>query len=327
MWDVVPDVVHHGIAHRTVPRGLREGEYGPQSGVVQGGWGVPGSMPMVPHGYLFDQNGMFPLPPQQVLANAEELHAEILEFAHTARPSAEARSCAEAAIECVRDAVRRLWPSADVEVCIGDGIVVGLFGECELAGFGSWIRGARSDERVVVSVQVFGSYATGLCLPHSDVDVVVVDAPPPVETAETAGLTGTRLLAPSIRLLGSALRDYEWCESIATIESATMPVIKLHCRPSVSCLDPGAPVVKIDITIGGKKMGGEGGGSAAGSSEGAESSRQVNSKYEVASRFHNGAAAREYVIKRLHEQPALAPLVFGSFLECSAGVYVGLFAQ
>jgi hypothetical protein len=39
-----------------------------------------------------------------------------------------------------------------------------------------------------------------------------------------------------------------------------MSVIKLHCRPSVSCLDPGALVVKVDITIGGKKMGGEGGG-------------------------------------------------------------------
>jgi hypothetical protein len=88
-------------------------------------------------------------------------------------------------------------------------------------------------------------------------------------------------------------RDYEWCESIATIESATMPVIKLHYRPSVLCLDPGALVVKVDITIGGKKMGGEGGGSAARSSEGVESSRQVNSKYEVASRFHNSAAARE----------------------------------
>ncbi|KAG0616583.1 hypothetical protein M758_5G126500 [Ceratodon purpureus] len=266
-----PDVVHHGIAYRTVPRGLREGDYGLQNGVVQGGWSGASSMPMIPQGYLFDANGMFTLPPQQSLVNAEQLHAEILEFAHTASPSAEARSCAEAAIDCVRDAVKKLWPSADVEV--------------------------------------FGSYATGLCLSHSDVDVVVVDAPPPLETPETVGLTGTRLLAPSIRLLGSALRDYEWCKSIATIDSATMPVIKLHCRPSVLSLDPGAPVVKIDITIGGKKMGGEAVGGAAQNSEGVESSGQVNPNYEAASRFHNGAAAREYVIKRLHQQPALAPLV------------------
>lgn len=172
------------------------------------------------------------------------------------------------------------------------------------------VHRAGIDTCVAVFGQVFGSYATGLCLSHSDVDVVVVDAPPPLETPETAGLTGTRLLAPSIRLLGAALRGYEWCKSISTIDSATMPVIKLHCRPSVGCVDAGAPVVKIDITIGGKKMGGERVGSAGESSEGLESSRQVSSNYEVASKFHNGAAAREYVIKRLRELPALAPLVF-----------------
>ncbi len=115
------DVVRHGIPYRTIPRGLREGEYGVQNGVVQGGWGVPSSMQMMPQGYLFDANGMFALPPQQLLGNAEQLHAEILEFAHTASPSAEARSCAEAAIDRVRDAVKRLWPSADVEVCSGCG--------------------------------------------------------------------------------------------------------------------------------------------------------------------------------------------------------------
>lgn len=167
--------------------------------------------------------------------------------------------------------------------------------------------------------QVFGSYATGLCLSQSDVDVVVVDAPPPVETAETAGLTGTRLLAPSIRLLGAALRGYEWCKSISTIDSATMPVIKLHCRPSVSCLSAVSPVVKIDITIGGRKMRREGAVGAVQSSGGLESVRQVSSNYELASQFHNGAAAREYVIKRLHQHPALAPLVFGSSVFCSLG--------
>ncbi len=110
------DVLHHEMAYRAIPRGLREGEYGVQNGVVQGGWGVPSSVPVMAPGYLFDANGMFPIPPQQFLVNAEELHSEILDFAHTASPSSEARSCAEAAIDCVRDAVKRLWPSADVEV-------------------------------------------------------------------------------------------------------------------------------------------------------------------------------------------------------------------
>lgn len=113
------DVVHPEMAYRAIPRGLREGEYGVQNGVVQGGWSVASSVPVMSPGFLFDANGMFALPPREFLANAEELHSEILEFAHTASPSAEARSCAEAAIDCVRDAVKRLWPSADVEVCSG----------------------------------------------------------------------------------------------------------------------------------------------------------------------------------------------------------------
>lgn len=267
--------VYHGPTYRPIPSGLRDGEHGLQNG-FQGGWGVPTpAISMIPHGYRLGLNGMFPLPSQQFLTNVEELHSEILEFAHTASPSAEARSCAEAAIDCVRGAVKKLWPNADVEV--------------------------------------FGSYATGLCLSHSDVDVVVVDAPPPLKLPDTTGLTGTRLvaslLAPSIRLLGAALQDYDWCKSIRTIDSATMPVIKLQCRPLVTSLDPAAPVVKIDITIGGKKTNEEAVATASQSSEGSETSRQVDSQFELARKFHNGAAAREYVIKRLQQQPALAPLV------------------
>uniref|UniRef100_A0A7I4CRB1 DCD domain-containing protein n=1 Tax=Physcomitrium patens TaxID=3218 RepID=A0A7I4CRB1_PHYPA len=267
--------VYHGPTYRPIPSGLRDGEHGLQNG-FQGGWGVPTpAISMIPHGYRLGLNGMFPLPSQQFLTNVEELHSEILEFAHTASPSAEARSCAEAAIDCVRGAVKKLWPNADVEV--------------------------------------FGSYATGLCLSHSDVDVVVVDAPPPLKLPDTTGLTGTRLvaslLAPSIRLLGAALQDYDWCKSIRTIDSATMPVIKLQCRPLVTSLDPAAPVVKIDITIGGKKTNEEAVATASQSSEGSETSRHVDSQFELARKFHNGAAAREYVIKRLQQQPALAPLV------------------
>lgn len=107
------DVIRHEMAYRAIPHV----DYVAQNGLVQGGWGVPTSVPVMSSpNYLFDANGMFSLPPQQFLLNAEELHSEILEFVHTASPSAEARSCAEGAIDCVRDAVKRLWPSADVEV-------------------------------------------------------------------------------------------------------------------------------------------------------------------------------------------------------------------
>ena len=164
------------------------------------------------------------------------------------------------------------------------------------------------------SGQVFGSYATGLCLSHSDVDVVVVDAPAPPETPETSSLFGTRSLAPSIRLLGAALQTHDWCDNITTIESATMPVIKLHWKATVSSGDgqysPSPSVVKMDITIGGKRTGSLEAAQTTQGNEVSVGSKQVNSKFEAATKIHNGAATREYVIERLRQQPALAPLVY-----------------
>jgi hypothetical protein len=150
------------------------------------------------------------------------------------------------------------------------------------------------------------------------VDVVVVDSPPLPDTPETAALSGARALAPLIRVLGTALRGYGWCESLNTIDSASMPVIKLHCRPSITSVEgcqPTSPTtsVAIDITIGGRKTGSPGGrnqeaAERPGSSGGGES-LQINAKFEAATKSHNGAAAREYVIERLRQFPALAPLV------------------
>lgn len=165
--------------------------------------------------------------------------------------------------------------------------------------------------------QVFGSYATGLSLAHSDVDVVVVDAPPPPGTADAVPLYGSRALAPLIRLLGTSLQVYPWCVDINTIESATMPVIKLQCKPTVNGASaPQASVVKIDITIGGKRVknveatGGVQGNGVTGSNN--NNNNQVVGMPNVnksASILHNGTATREYVIEKLHQQPALAPLV------------------
>jgi hypothetical protein len=145
-----------------------------------------------------------------------------------------------------------------------------------------------------------------------------VDSPPLPDTPETAALSGARALAPLIRVLGTALRGYEWCESLNTIDSASMPVIKLRCRPSIKsvegCQSTSPPTsVAIDITIGGRKTGSPGGRSQEaaerpGGSGGGES-LQIIAKFEAATKSHNGAAAREYVIERLRQFPALAPLV------------------
>ncbi|CAK9859660.1 unnamed protein product [Sphagnum jensenii] len=274
------DAGPHLVAYRPISRVPPDGGTGFQNGYIQGGWGFPSPVPLLTPMSPIGDDGLFALPPPQLLGNVDILHMEIAEFAAIARPSPDARICAEAAVDCVREGVKQLWPGADVEV--------------------------------------FGSFATGLCLPHSDVDVVVVDSPPLPDTPETAALSGARALAPLIRVLGTALRGYEWCESLNTIDSASMPVIKLRCRPSIKSVEGCQPTspptsVAIDITIGGRKTGSPGGRSQGaaerpGGSGGGES-LQIIAKFEAATKSHNGAAAREYVIERLRQFPALAPLV------------------
>ncbi|KAH8950107.1 hypothetical protein BDL97_10G066900 [Sphagnum fallax] len=274
------DAGPHLVAYRPISRVPPDGGTGFQNGYIQGGWGFPSPVPLLTPMSPIGDDGLFALPPPQLLGNVDILHMEIAEFAVIARPSPDARICAEAAVDCVREGVKQLWPGADVEV--------------------------------------FGSFATGLCLPHSDVDVVVVDSPPLPDTPETAALSGARALAPLIRVLGTALRGYEWCESLNTIDSASMPVIKLRCRPSIKSVEGCQPTspptsVAIDITIGGRKTGSPGGRSQEaaerpGGSGGGES-LQIIAKFEAATKSHNGAAAREYVIERLRQFPALAPLV------------------
>ncbi|KAJ7565922.1 hypothetical protein O6H91_02G081300 [Diphasiastrum complanatum] len=207
---------------------------------------------------------VLPLPPpvKSGCTYIESLHTDILEFAKMVRPTVGARARVEAALECVRDAVKQLWPGADMEV--------------------------------------FGSFSTGLCLAHSDVDVAV-DLPR--SFVNTNFLTSSRPHAAAhlIRELAACLHQYSWCESLATIETAAMPVIKLQCRPfitdSESTKATTSPIA-IDITIGGRIH---------------EVTKISHAKSEMSNAAprvaHNGAAAREYVIGKLRQLPALAPLV------------------
>ncbi|GAQ80715.1 Nucleotidyl transferase domain containing protein [Klebsormidium nitens] len=135
--------------------------------------------------------GLLPPPPPELLANADALHWEVLRYAEKARRTPEARARAESAVLCVRRAIQALWPAADVEI--------------------------------------FGSFSTGLCLPHSDVDLAVVGAPPP--PIELANVPGGRPLVPLIRELAAVLRTSPWLDTLTTIETASMPVIKLRCKP------------------------------------------------------------------------------------------------
>eukprot|EP00850_Spirogloea_muscicola_P010661 SM000063S20051 [mRNA] locus=s63:532722:538762:+ [translate_table: standard] len=256
--------------------------FGAGSGGVGGVFQQPPTMLMVQS--RLGALPTFMLPPVHLLRGINELHDEILEFSTVARPSAVARRRAEAAVEQVRLCVQELWPGADIEV--------------------------------------FGSYATGLALPHSDVDVAVVQAPPPPMSAEGAYLQGPRTFAPLIRQLSASLQGRDWCESLVTIETASIPVVKLRCRvlPKADAASPRAAeavssaaedaedavtsIVAIDITISGSRLAevSDSGGDAAAVAE-------WNNKLRAAQGAHNGAAAREYIIERLHQMPALGPLV------------------
>lgn len=202
-----------------------------------------------------------PLVPPPIAAGfSEALHFNILQFARLTRPSAETQLLVESAIDCVRSCVRAVWSNADVEV--------------------------------------YGSFATGLCLQHSDVDLAVVNAP---LLPALVNMTTSQASSFLLRELGLSLKAAQCCESYNVIANASVPVLKCLCRPIIKLSDPSlsVPSIAIDITIGGIK----------------------NSSYEwkqvlkgpnmgkSGPKQHTGGAAREYVLGKILELPALAPLV------------------
>lgn len=209
---------------------------------------------------------------------AEELHINILQFTRLTRPSVERQLFEEAAIDSIRSCVRTVWPDADVEV--------------------------------------FGSFATGLCLQHSDVDLAIVNAP---LLPSLANMTTSQASSFLLRELGLSLKASKCCDSYKVIANASVPVLKCYCRPIVNISDPSfwVPSVAMDITVGAIK----------------------DSNYEwddglgdphvrrLGYQQHMGGAARQYVLGKIRELPALAPLVLllKSFLHHRglSNVYLG----
>lgn len=81
--------------------------------------------------------------------------------------------------------------------------------------------------------QVFGSFATGLCLSHSDVDLVVIDESCRAPISKLEIPTAERGPASLIRVLAELLRECSWCKGLTTVESAPIPVIRLNCKPEL----------------------------------------------------------------------------------------------
>ena len=69
-------------------------------------------------------------------------------------------------------------------------------------------------------VNLYGSYSTGLCLPWSDIDVVLINE------------AGTHFDEYLLRKLYMKLTQKKWIKQHKFIESAAMPIIKLVCKDS-----------------------------------------------------------------------------------------------
>ncbi|RHY58475.1 hypothetical protein B5M09_007200 [Aphanomyces astaci] len=117
------------------------------------------------------------------------LHQEIVDYARYTRAIvSEMAVHIEKTIDLVRASVRKLWPDATVET--------------------------------------YGSYSTGIWLPSSDIDLVILG------TSDDA--------SSHLKCLAASLKHEKWVESILLVESAKVPLLKLVSTDSS---------VPIDITF------------------------------------------------------------------------------
>jgi DNA polymerase sigma len=85
-------------------------------------------------------------------------------------------------------------------------------------------------------IQLYGSYATGLALPWSDIDIVVVNS----------GAYNSELLITSLKVLGSALSSCKWVRRVVVLDKAAVPVIKLTAH---GCYFGSEQAIEADISI------------------------------------------------------------------------------
>lgn len=71
-------------------------------------------------------------------------------------------------------------------------------------------------------IQLYGSYASGLALPSSDIDIIVVNT----------GVYNSELLVSSLKYLGSALASEKWTSQVTVLDKAAVPVVKLTVHGS-----------------------------------------------------------------------------------------------
>lgn len=113
---------------------------------------------------------------------AKRLHTEIEDFLQQVEPTESSRRHRDEIVHEVTAAVRDCWPDARVEV--------------------------------------YGSFATDLCLPHSDVDLLVMNA----QASQNQS---------ALQMLSERLRALTWCRYMKPIQNASVPVVKLTADVSL----------------------------------------------------------------------------------------------
>ncbi|XP_057970535.1 uncharacterized protein LOC131159538 isoform X2 [Malania oleifera] len=115
-----------------------------------------------------------------------QLHKEILDFCDFLSPTPEEQATRQAAVECVFDVIKYIWPNCQVEV--------------------------------------FGSFKTGIYLPTSDIDVVIL---------------GSNIRTPQIGLvaLSRALSQRGIAKNMQVIAKARVPIIKFIEKKSGVAFD------------------------------------------------------------------------------------------
>eukprot|EP00743_Colponemidia_sp_Colp-15_P006139 GILK01006598.1.p1 GENE.GILK01006598.1~~GILK01006598.1.p1 ORF type:complete len:1078 (-),score=157.86 GILK01006598.1:278-3511(-) len=98
-----------------------------------------------------------------------------------------------------------------------------------------WIQEVVSSLYPGAQVEVYGSLATGLSLPTSDVDLVVTGIRYPDRA----------MIIQLLRFLATELEKFVWVRSLQAIDTALVPVIKLVADPMAPYLDEQGRVVGI----------------------------------------------------------------------------------
>mmetsp|Transcript_18433 Transcript_18433/g.18407 ORF Transcript_18433/g.18407 Transcript_18433/m.18407 type:complete len:156 (-) Transcript_18433:333-800(-) len=91
----------------------------------------------------------------------------------------------------------------------------------------------------VATVQLFGSYGSGLALDDSDIDLAITNV----------GLFDRPSIQQACAQLGDSLMYTPWVSKCTAITTATIPVVKLEVNPKYLCENQEEGTIMVDVTF------------------------------------------------------------------------------